>query len=475
MGQWSLNWLGRRPVFLVLLGLNVLVTLAIMWASRHTMLSDAWSYICLAEGITHGEYSMWWQLPEEYPDTFRAPGYPLFLAFFIAVFGTWKVAVPVQFAMYAWSVWAMLKVVERLDDRLATRSLFLLLLLPMVNVPYYITQIYTEVPTLTLVTGVLYLLMVVGLRRWYHAALLGALFALLFQMKPVFLLFPFVFVAIFFYFDRSRTALARSGLVLAVFVGLLLPYALWNKKHHGVLKPTPLEGSGYYMHFAHWAGKFPGYTEQVYWYNSAGNEIVRFVDDTEIQANISAYEGEWAEFKTRLAPLLTARDSAMFDARPNMPHGTVNTFNTAYTLERERLLAEKAMEHLRAEPGYTALRMAYTGLRVWVIGVQLDDLRSTGALGKAKLLFPAVVTGLTFILLVVFVPLAYRKSRLDIRRTWPLLLFLIYISGIYLPFTIQARYSTPVRFAMFAILALAIAGLWWERPTASELNDANRG
>ena len=74
--------LDNRRTFQWLLGMNILVVFATLLISRNTFLSDGWSYLGLAEGILHGEYSMWWTLDEPYPDTFRAPGYPLLIAFF---------------------------------------------------------------------------------------------------------------------------------------------------------------------------------------------------------------------------------------------------------------------------------------------------------------------------------------------------------------------------------------------------------
>lgn len=98
-----------KKVFYTLRVLNALVTSAILWASRGTILSDTWSYLGLAEGILHGQYSMWWPLGDGYPDTFRMPGYPLFVALFVGLFGNWHSVLVVQFIQYVLSIYLALR------------------------------------------------------------------------------------------------------------------------------------------------------------------------------------------------------------------------------------------------------------------------------------------------------------------------------------------------------------------------------
>jgi hypothetical protein len=447
--------LGSRSTFRMLLLLNVLVTLGMMWTTRSVMLSDAWSYIALAEGITQGSYSMWWPLGDGYPDTFRTPGFPLLIAFAMTVFGSWKAMVWVNLAFYLAALWFTLRVVERLDPRLEVRSLFLVLLLPMVNIPYYIGQVYTEIPVLAFVSASLYLLVGRTHWRWHHGLVLGLLFAGIFQMKPVFLYFPLLYVVVDRLAGRDRSRMVPHVVMLGTYVLLLLPYGFWNQRHHGVFKLTPLEGAGSYMHFANWCGKFPGYTERVYWHNFAGDELVRFVPEEEIPLHIEAYEREWEGINERIRPLLTAEDSIMLNARDQVAYGVVNTYNTRFTLERERLLVEKSIEHMLSDPWYMIRYKAYTAVRTWVIGIQVGEFRSASMAGKLKMLYATLSTGIMFLLFVVLVPLALFRKLLRAADVWPLLAYMAYFTIIYLPFTIQARYSTPVRFAMLALIALA--------------------
>lgn len=464
MGTFSLRSaeiLGKRSVYIVLLVLNATVTLAMMWATRNTMLSDGWSYLGLADGIVHGEYSMWWPLAEDYPDTFRAPGYPLLISMVMMVTGGWKAMIALQLVLYIVALVLALRTVKWFDPRIQVRSVFLLLLLPMVNVPFYITQIYTEIPALAAVSAALYLSTRYKRWSWGKAILVGLLFGFIFQCRPVFLFFPFMSVVIHHVVNKRSSDTRGQLLALTVFVATLLPFGAWNLRNHGVFQVTPLEGAGGYMHFGYWCGKMPGYTEHVYWHNFTGDELVRFTPEDSVAAHIAAFEKEWADIKTQLAPLLTRKDSVMMSERSAMPYAAINSFNTQYTQLREKLLFQKGKEHLLGDLGYTIAYKSYTAMRLWVIGIQRGDYHAASSSGKLKLLFATGVTGLLFLLFIWLVPLAYYRRVLDWRTTWQYLLYLGYFTLIHLPFTIQSRYTLCVRFVMFALLAFAISGLLW--------------
>lgn len=444
----------------VLLLANALVAVAMIWLTRNTVLADAWSYIALAEGILHGEYGMWWPLEQDYPDTVRTPGLPLLIAGAMGLFGTWKAMILVNIALYALAFWFTLKVIRRIDGSVCTTNIFLLVSLPMVYVPFYITQVYTEIPALAAISAVLLISTRPGTVRWYENVALGLLFGFLFQLKPVFLLFPLFHAFGRWWFARTKAEMAAQFAVLFIFGLTLLPYAVWNERNHGVFKVTPLEGGAGVMHFGYWCGKLPGYTEKVYWHNFAGDELVRFVPDSTVPGHIARYEEEWREINAQLEPLLTAKDSALVTARSAMPYPALRTYNARYTLLRDELLMAKAKEHLLSDWSYVVPYKLYSAVRFWVIGIQRGEFRSAGLGGKVQMLFGTVSTLLVFVAFLVIVPLAYARKRIQLRRTWQLMLFLVYVGVMHLPFAIQARYTVPVRLTMFALLAAALAGLF---------------
>ncbi len=453
--------LGDRRTFVTLIVLNVLVAVGIMWASRATILSDTWSYLALAEGILHGEYSMWWQLDQDYPDTFRTPGYPLLIAFMITVFGTWKSTLILQFILYWLALYFTLRTMARFDVRRSVQSLFLLLLLPMVNMPYYISQLYTEVPVLAAIAGALFLGTGPNRHNWKTSVALGLLFGFMFQCKPVFLLFPLFYAAAALAFDRHRVARLGNGLMLVTFACTVLPFAFWNLRNHGVFKATTLESAGSYMHIGYWGGKIPGYTDRFYLHNFMGDEVVRFVPENEIPGYIADYEQEWTGFNEVLDPLLTPKDTIMWEAAKTREHAVERTHNTAYTLKREELLFRSTMDHYWSDPWYVFKYKLYSAIRLWVIGVQKGEFQKASTDGKVQMIYATVSTAVVFLLALIVLPLAYRRTFLSLRTTWPFLVYIVYFGVMHVPFTIQARYTTSVRFVLFALMALAIGGLLW--------------
>ena len=451
--------LGSRSAFLSLLLLNALVTMAVIWVSKDTILSDTWSYLGLAEGIRHGEYSMWWWLGNDYPDTFRTPGYPLLIALFMSVFGTWRSVLVAQFLLYCCALYLILKTIDLVDGRRATRSLFLLLLLPIINVPFYISQLYTEIPVLAAIGLAVYLTVRKRDWTWMTAFLIGLLMGLLFQFRPIFLLFPFMYVVFAWIVERNKANVPKQLLMLGLFALTLIPYGVWNKVHHGVFKVTPLQGSGSYMHIGYWSGKAPGYTDEFYLRNFNGDEVIAFTPKDSIPANIEAYRIEWGEINRQIKPLLNKNDTAMWQAAPSKPLPAEPTYNTAYTLLREKLLYDRSVYHYLNDPLYTIAFKTYSAVRLWVIGIQVNDYKTASTMGKAKMLFITISMAVVFLMFLILVPLAYVRRRISIHQTWIFVAYIAYFTVIHLPFTIQSRYTVPVRFLMLALLAMAITGL----------------
>lgn len=458
--SFSKRLLGTRKAFVVLVILNILMTLVIMWSTRNVVLSDTWSYLGLAEGILHGEYSMWWWLDGDYPDTFRNPGYPLFLAGVILVFGSWKAMIGVQFVLYWLAFYLTLRTIARFDSGWTSRNLFMVLFLPMVNVPYYITQVYTEVSALFGISLFLFLVLRPGRWPFRVSILLGVLIGFVVQCKPVFLLFPLLYSIFAISFDRKQFDLKGHLVFLLVFIVTILPFGFWNLKHHGVFRLTTIQGGGGYMHFAYWCGKMPAYTDHLSMRNFTGDELIRFTPPDSVPGHIADFEKEWGGVLDELRPLLTEKDSVMLRSRHLLPYPAENTFNSNYAMLQEKLLVKKGLDHMWKDPWYTVAYKSYTAVRLWVIGIQRGDFQRASLPARFQMLYATTVTGVTFLMAIVLLPLAYRRKVIHLRATWPFLLCLVYVGLIHVPFTIQARYTTCVRFAMFAIIALAISGLW---------------
>lgn len=455
--------LETRRAFVLLLALNALMVGITLWLSRDAFLSDGWTYLGLAEGLLHGRYSMWWPLEAHYPDTFRAPGYPLFIAVFIKLSGSWHTVLVVQFLLYWVALFLTLKVIERYDPRRSTRSLFLLFLLPLMNVPYYIAQLYTEIPVLAALSMVLYLIARPG--RWSipTALSVGALLAFTHLCKPIYVLLPFAITGCALLLDKRSFDMRGHLIMISTFALLILPYGIWSLRNHGVFKVTPIQGSGGYMHFAYWCGKMPGYRDHISLGNFTGDELVRFTPEDSIPAHIAAFEKEWADINTQLAPLMTRKDSIMLNSRDLLPYIAEPTYNTRYSIERERLLNEHAIRRMWNDPWYTLAYKSYSAVRLWVIGIQRAEFARASMGRKIQMLYGTLSTGFIFVLAFIAMTWAYLRRVIRIRDTWPFLLLILYTGVLHVPFTIQSRYTVCVRFAMLALTALACAALFRER------------
>lgn len=454
--------LAQRWTRPVLWALHLLVIALMMWATRNETFGDHGSYLSLAEGILHGEYSHYWFLDIPIPDTYRTPGFPLYIAAVISLFGSWKAVIPIHLLLYVLSLNLMLRIVARFDPRPIVGNLALLLLLPLVNVPYYITQLSPEIPTLAAITAALFVLVRKERLSLMDAVALGLLYGFIFQCRPVYLLLPPCIALVGWWAKRS--AFDRSGqlIALSLFAITLLPYGLWNKHNHDVFQLTPLEGGGGVVHMGIWSGLIPGYQEHRYWTNFAGDEILSFTPADSIQKNIAAYEADWDEVMRGSTPFAAAQDSMMLRSYAK-GEAHVATYNTRYTLERERLLKEHAVALALDRPGYALAYKTWSALRLWVIGVQRGKFMEASAVGKLTQLYPTLVTLGILLLAITFVPLAYRRKQLSLQGTYPLLLHLLYFGIIHVPFVIQVRYTTPVRPAMVALVALAMAAVLFKK------------
>jgi hypothetical protein len=75
------------------------------------------------------------------------------------------------------------------------------------------------------------------------------------------------------------------------------------------------------------------------------------------------------------------------------------------------------------------------------------------------MLYATGITLLAFMATLVLVPFALRRGVIEWGKTWQFMFLMAYFGLFHIPFTIQARYTVPVRFAMFILLAMTIAGL----------------
>jgi hypothetical protein len=467
------RWLAQRALYRGLLLLNLLAALAVAAATFHTVSGDHHTYLGYADGLLHGRYSYWYFFPDYIPDTFRNPGYPVFL-FLLKGVGLPEGGIRlIQVGLYLATIVVLLRLLARYEasSSWTLRNLFLLLLLPNVQLAYFAAVIFPEVLVAFLLALYGWVAIAWPANTWRRTIALGLLAGAVFQARPIFLLFPGLQLLLDFWQTRPKAAFAwgQAVALLGLFGLTMLPYAYWNYRHHGVLKPTSLEGGAGVMQIGFWALRMPGYHETRYWGNLMGDEIVPFADSAAVPGYIAAFNREWDDIEAACRPLLTPRDAHYLPLMRRDHPDLFPTYTSAYTQQREKLLTQATLVNIRREPGYYLKTRLYTLVRLWVTGIQKPAWRTaTSPRAKITVLYPMLVSGFTFLLALVSIGWVLLKRRAVTSAVgWRFALALVvYFGLIHLPFAIQARYTVPVRPWLLFAIALAL-GAWLSRRSAA--------
>ena len=455
-------FLGSKRLYHVLLALTAASLLLVQWFWWNAEGVDQFSYMGLAKGILHGHFSQWWDMSVPIPDTFRTPGYPLYVAAALALFGTWRALAVVQLAMYITSLHFTFRTMERYVAGYVPRNVLLLLLLPSVNVSSLVFVVSPEIPVMFCLSILLWADPMRKRTRWFAAIGLGLIAGFVFQCRPVFLLFPFLRLVLDLWFRRNDFVWQTHTLVIGTFITTLLPFGFWNKEHHGVFKVTPLESGAGVFNLGYWAGRIPDYEERRYFWNFTADEMVRFVPKDSVAAEIAAYNREWDSIDSASAHAFTAGDSLMISIAKRSSDRTF-TFNGAYVLAREKAVMHHTWRDIAQHPLYYLTFKAYSAVRLWVVGIDRTRFEEGGMIERSKLTLPFLFSLVTFLAMVILVPLAYRFGGLSLRDTYPLVVLLVYWGSIHVPFTIQTRYTTSLRMVMYGLIGMAIAVLLQRR------------
>lgn len=467
--RW-LIWLAGARLFWALLVLNLLATILTVASAFHINAGDHYTYLGYADGLLHGRYSYWYFFPDYIPDTFRNPGYPLFLALLKGIGIEGGGIRLVQVGLYGITIWLFIKLAQRCEHSQSwlVRNTFLLVLLPNVQLAYFAALLFPEVLVAFLIAVYATVAFSWPVGSWRRTISLALVAGALFQVRPVFLLFPLVQLALDFLYTRSRTKFAwgQAVVLLGLFGVTMVPYAAWNYRHHGVVKITPLEGGAGVMQIGFWALRMPNYHEHRYWGNQMGDEVISFVAPAEVPAAIAAFEHEWDVIDKKCQPLLTARDKQYLPIMRRDYKMLFPTYSTAYTLQREHLLMQANLADIRREPGYYLKTRLYTLVRLWVTGVQRSAWQAAATpLAKLKILYPALVSSITFLLALISAAWGiwhWQRFGENARVWWLGLAFIVYFGVMHLPFAIQARYTVPVRPWLVFFIALTFA-TWLSR------------
>lgn len=453
--------LNSRLTYRVLLILNILISCTIFYLFRDLGIGDEGHYLSFAEGFKHGRFSHWWFLSEYYPDTFRTPGYPVFLFLLQIISLNIYFIKVVQFILYMSSVVMILKIANRYDEGYKLKNIFLFLLLPYVHVVVFSPTIEPE----TLMTFLLTLYIFIDLKEMdtkFKFPLLGFLSGIIFLVRPVFLFFPIIIVLNDIITKRNNFSFKYGISMLLIYFLTILPYGLWNYKNHHVVSLTPIEGAGGVFQLGYWSFKMPGYKEERYWRNFMSDEIISFTDYRDTSKNILAFNKEWNYIDSACAQYLTTSDSITYE-NMNLYSSFFKTYNTKYTLEREKLLRELTIDNMKNDLFFTFKVKLFTLVRSWVTGIQKSDLESKNYFIRIRAIYFSGVSGLVFFASIILIPFAFIKRKLAWNNSGTILILLIYYGLIHLPFAIQARYTIPLRLVLLFILARVIYVIFFNR------------
>lgn len=453
--------LNNSLTFKILLCLNFIIGFVVFIAFLDQTGGDTYTYTGLADGLLHGRYSFWYFTPDYYPDTFRNPGYPIFLIPFRFVTESLLPIQIFQLLLYFLSVFLVLKIIDKFYNSLVIKNIFLFLLVPSIHVVSYTTSIFPEIPVTFLMLCIIWLNITLGETSWKKHLFLGLLFGLLFQIRPVILFIPFILV-IYKWFSNKNFSLPGNFVMLVIFGASLLPYGLWNKKHHGVFKITSIEGGGGVFHTGFWVFKIPDYYEPRYWGNYFPREMISLVDEQYRDQNIKAFNEEWDKIDSAITPLLTHKDSVMINLQTGYPK-LFKTYSGPYTIKREEMLKKYTFDNIKTEFPYYLKVKIYTAFRLWITGIPMRDFVKASFFKKLYLIYPFLLTLSTFLAAIILIPVTFYKHKETRNNLMLILIITLYFGFLHIPFAIQARYTIPVRLELLLMIAVSVYMIFFRR------------
>ncbi len=335
--------------------------------------------------------------------------------------------------MYGLSVLMILNVASNYDSSYKLRNIFLLLLLPYVQLAIFTVAIQPE----ALMTFLLTLYIFIDskpIKPEWKITFMGLLSGVIFLVGPVFLFFPLILFAISIATKRNKLSFGLALSMVIIYLLTILPYAIWNLKNHDVISLTPIESAG-------------------------GDKISLFSSLNQAQDNLIDHSKESDYIDSACAQYLSDDDKINL-AEMNTYNGFQKTYNAKYTLAKEKLLKQQTLNQLREEPANTLKSKASTMLRLWLNEMQLTDLKSS----ELNKIFPAnyfrIITIIFFLASLILIPLAFYRKKLSWVHSQTVIILIIYFGVLHLFFSLQAKYTIPLRLIILLLLAQTIVGLF---------------
>lgn len=461
--------LNKPLVYKLLIMGVVLSALTGFYLGSKEVFGDAAGYWNMSKSFDHGVFSSWYFLPVKTPETLRTWGYPFILYLSQKIYDSQTTIKIIQLLMHFASLWMALRIIRYFTPELLYRNIFLLIVIPNIQLAYYTSQVASESSTIFFLTLYIYVWLL-SKENWTKILSLALLGFIIFQLKPVFLLFPFLVLGYKIIFNRKHLALYFASVVL--FALSLLPFGFWNKNNHGIFKLTPLEGGAGAAHMGFWTFKLPdNYVIRTYWVQRFTGDMTRpefFSEERKKQYTIQ-FEQEWKDMLKEIQPYFTAEDSLRIQLMQKDLRGQFLIYSGVYTQAREKQMTKKLIEHIKAEPWYYIKTRVYTFFRMWYTGVNPSNYKKASLTGKLALLFPFVVTFIFILGGLIFSFISLLTKRLSWKQYGPVFLLLIFFGIAHIPFVIQSRYLVPVHIFVLLLSASAV-GNWLMKRRPGQLS-----
>jgi len=418
--------LNSKTTYKYLLISNGILACILFYLFRDFVSGDEKNYLSYAQGLDYGRFSQWWFLPNYVPDTVNTPGYPFFLFLIEKISSSLYFIKAIQLLLYSASVYLILKIASEYDSGYRLKNIFLVLLLPYVQVSIFSMSIQPESLMTFLITLYIYIDSRNLKPEWKYSAL-GLLSGCIYLVRPSFLFFPILLFIFKLITQREKFPLGFGISMLAIYFLSIMPFGIWNLKNHNVISITPIEGAVRKL--------------------TLGNSERKYIDSA-------------------CAQFLLPQDHFNL-AEMNNYTGYSKTYNAKYTIEREKLLKKLTMQHIKEEPIHTLKTNLFAFARQLFTRLQLSEIKNLNSGQQFYAIYFSIVSAIFFFASLILIPIAFYKKKVTWAGSQTAIILITYYGLAHFVFAVQAKYTFPLRLIVLLLLARTILGLFSKESTAN--------
>ncbi len=213
--------------------------------------SDAAEYVQLADNLRHhGAFSLATASPFS-PEYFRVPGYPLFIAIILSLFGSVDAVIFVQILLTAASCFLIFCIAEKVSGSRFAAYLASGLFVCNPNTILFTLMVLSESLFVFVLLLSVYILICFQKSEEFRFAASGLLLGVSVLVRTIAMYMPLCF-AILIFFTKQRS-LKRSAILFGVFMCafalVLLPWVVRNKVESGVFGISSTSAVNFYYYY----------------------------------------------------------------------------------------------------------------------------------------------------------------------------------------------------------------------------------